>query len=71
MMKEGNTILLNLDNRTAATYINRVWGIRSKSLSRSLDNGQLAPQGNEPAGGVTIKGGDIYLGDISLALGGH
>ena len=35
MMKEGDTILMNLDNRTATAFINRMGGTRSKSLCRT------------------------------------
>ena len=32
MMKDGDTITMNLDNRTAAAFINRMGGTRSRKL---------------------------------------
>ena len=45
--------------------------VENCSRPSGLDKGQLAPQGRESAGGLAVKGGDRYLGDISLAFGGH
>ena len=35
MMEEGDTILMNLDSRTAAAFINRMGGTRSRSLCKT------------------------------------